>query len=63
MRPKDPKHHGHHPAAHHASLSGADVTVPHHNESDALAPPRAGDVLDGSAANWEAAWIDLGGEG
>jgi hypothetical protein len=63
MRPKEPKHHGHNPAAHHGSLSGADVNIPHLNDSDALTSPWASDLIDGGSPNWEAAWIDIGGEG
>jgi hypothetical protein len=55
------------PNACHAHLSAA-------GDSDALRPEGkdiettgrghgAGDHLEGGALNWEAAWIDLGGEG
>jgi hypothetical protein len=36
--------------------------APFHNDADAVPPgPLAGEA--GDSANWESAWIDIGGEG
>jgi len=59
MRSKDIKHHGHNPAAHHATLSGSDPAALSHSDADGLTAPWPGEFAD----DWEAAWIDLGGEG
>jgi hypothetical protein len=63
MIPNRPTHHRSHPAAHHTSLPGSDAAAAHLNEYDALTSPGASDLTDNAAVNWEAAWIDLGGEG
>jgi hypothetical protein len=63
MRPKDAKHHGTTPTAHLAGLAGHEHAPAHGLESESLTSPWASDLTDGGAANWEAAWIDLGGEG
>lgn len=62
MRTKDGKHHSHHPAAHHISLSGAEPAAPPLNELETLMSPGRLDFAE-EAPGWEAAWIDLGGEG
>jgi hypothetical protein len=63
MIPNHPTHRRSHPAAYHAWLSGSDAAASHLNEHDGLTSPGASDLTDNAAVNWEAAWIDLGGEG
>jgi hypothetical protein len=63
MRPKDAKQHGSVPAPHHAALSPLDHPALPLNEGEMLTAFNLGECAEGPAANWETAWIDLGGEG
>ena len=46
----------------HAGQPGTELT-PRHADEEANPLPWAGEPCDSFSSNWEAAWIDLGGEG
>jgi hypothetical protein len=55
--------HASHPTA-HAGTAPGHSPVPHHGDNDlATASHLAVDLTDNALTNWEAAWIDFGGEG
>jgi hypothetical protein len=66
MGPTEPKRstlHAH-TAGHGGFAPGLGHGVAHAAEGEHTPTlPGAGDLVEGSGAGWEAAWIDLGGEG
>jgi hypothetical protein len=66
MGPTESKHsHTHsHTAGHGGFAPGLGHAGAHTNEGEHTPVPACpGDLLEGSGPGWEAAWIDLGGEG
>jgi len=62
MRAKDLLPHSFACHAHHAGQPGPDL-MPGHADDEGSPLPWASEPCDSFPSNWEAAWIDLGGEG